>query len=393
MKKLVKDHNIESESKDFHKLKTTGGGKNYNMKNKKSSEIPPSPYYVPDGPSDRTLVFESRFETGNLLCAMKVSDNEYDLVLQNDINTNGHTQWFFFRVGNTRAGLSVKFNILNLAKPDSLYNEGMRMLSFSQLSRDGPNQLSWHRVGKDIAYHQNSFKREGNRFNRCYYTLTFTHTFTQNNDMVYFAHCFPYTYSDLCDDLTRIERDRFSQNFVNRSTLCRTLAGNRCEYITITSKDKDPKGEKNKAKRGVFISARVHPGESNASWMMKGVIEFLVSNTPEAQALRENFVFKIVPMLNPDGVINGNYRCSLAGQDLNRRWRVPSKYLHPVNWHVKRMIREFNREREIVMCCDLHGHSRRKNIFMYGNNFENRPHATRVFPFIMSKLLDFFSFE
>ena len=57
------------------------------------------------------------------------------------------------------------------------------------------------------------------------------------------------------------------------------------------------------------------------------------------------------------------------------------------------MIRGFNREREIALVCDLHGHSRRKNIFMYGNNFEQRPHATRVFPFIMSKLLDFFSFE
>jgi hypothetical protein len=30
-------------------------------------------------------------------------------------------------------------------------------------------------------------------------------------------------------------------------------------------------------------------------------------------------------MLNPDGVINGNYRCSLAGVDLNRRWKFPSK--------------------------------------------------------------------
>ena len=175
--------------------------------------------------------------------------------------------------------------------------------------------------------------------------------------------------------------------------MCRTLAGNRCEYITITSKEKDPNSEKSKAKRGVLISARVHPGESNASWMMKGVIEFLVSNTAEAQSLRENFVFKIIPMLNPDGVINGNYRCSLAGQDLNRRWKVPQRYLHPVNWHAKRMLREFMKEREIVLVCDLHGHSRRKNIFMYGNNYENRPHKTRVFPFIMSKLMDFFSFE
>ena len=36
--------------------------------------------------------------------------------------------------------------------------------------------------------------------------------------------------------------------------------------------------------------------------------------------LRDHFVFKIVPMLNPDGVVNGNYRCSLSGQDLNRQW-------------------------------------------------------------------------
>lgn len=57
------------------------------------------------------------------------------------------------------------------------------------------------------------------------------------------------------------------------------------------------------------------------------------------------------------------------------------------------MVRDFNKERDVVLVCDLHGHSRRKNIFMYGNNFDNRPHATRVFPFIMSKLLDFFSFE
>ena len=57
----------------------------------------------------------------------------------------------------------------------------------------------------------------------------------------------------------------------------------------------------------------MHPGESNASWMMKGIIDFLVSQAPEAQVLRDCFEFKIVPMQNPDGVINGNYRCSLAG--------------------------------------------------------------------------------
>jgi len=46
--------------------------------------------------SDKTLLFESRFESGNLYLAQKVSDTEYNLLMQNDINTNGHTQWFFF---------------------------------------------------------------------------------------------------------------------------------------------------------------------------------------------------------------------------------------------------------------------------------------------------------
>jgi murein tripeptide amidase MpaA len=111
--------------------------------------------------------------------------------------------------------------------------------------------------------------------------------------------------------------------------------------LTITSKDKDPKSEHSLAKKGVFISSRVHPGESNSSWMMKGLIDFLVSNTPEARVLRDKFIFKIVPMLNPDGVINGNYRCSLCGSDLNRRYKVPSKILHPVVYAVKRLVRSF----------------------------------------------------
>lgn len=36
-----------------------------------------------------------------------------------------------------------------------------------------------------------------------------------------------------------------------------------------------------------------------------GTIDFLLSKRPAAQLLRETFIFKIVPMLNPDGVING----------------------------------------------------------------------------------------
>jgi murein tripeptide amidase MpaA len=61
------------------------------------------------------------------------------------------------------------------------------------------------------------------------------------------------------------------------------------------------------------ITGRVHPGESNSSFIVEGIIDFICGQEREARMLRDIFVFKIVPMLNPDGVIVGNYRCSLGG--------------------------------------------------------------------------------
>ncbi len=68
----------------------------------------------------------------------------------------------------------------------------------------------------------------------------------------------------------------------------------------------------------VIITGRVHPGESNSSFIVEGLLNFLVSKEQGALDLRDKYVFKVVPMINPDGVIVGNYRCSLSGHDLNR---------------------------------------------------------------------------
>lgn len=53
----------------------------------------------------------------------------------------------------------------------------------------------------------------------------------------------------------------------------------------------------------IFISSRVHPGETPASYVLNGIWNFLTNEkNPQSKILRDNFVFKIVPMLNPDGV-------------------------------------------------------------------------------------------
>lgn len=139
------------------------------------------------------------------------------------------------------------------------------------------------------------------------------------------------------EDLVSIDLDPLRNSFVTRKTLCHTLAGIECQYLTITSREKIENIKKRKA---VVISGRVHPGETVGSWMMRGVLKFLTDpHNPESKMLRDNFIFKVIPMLNPDGVINGNYRCSLAGCDLNRRWKNPSKIIHPTIYNTKRLIK------------------------------------------------------
>ena len=92
-------------------------------------------------------------------------------------------------------------------------------------------------------------------------------------------------------------------------------------------------------KQIIVVSSRVHPGESNASFIFKGVLDGLTEQSDDAKFLRHNFIFKLVPMLNPDGVQHGHYRTSLMGVDLNRRWKEPSPLLHPTIFATKTLLK------------------------------------------------------
>ena len=35
----------------------------------------------------------------------------------------------------------------------------------------------------------------------------------------------------------------------------------------------------------MVLTARVHPGETNSSWMMKGLLDYLTSSAPDAKVL------------------------------------------------------------------------------------------------------------
>ncbi|CAF3828529.1 unnamed protein product [Rotaria magnacalcarata] len=340
---------------------------------------------------DTTVLFESRFESGNLMKAIQVGEFDYELYLRYDLYTKRNTQWFYFRLQNIRADKRYRFTIVNFFKPSSLYSYGMKPLIYSVLDAEDKG-IGWQRCGEDIVYYKNNLPAPDNSSSSLY-SLSWTCKFPNNNDTYYFAHCYPYTYSDLQDYLNEIQSDRFKSQYCKQKILCRTLAGNFIYLLTITNPTTAKTNNtttlpENQVKKGIVLTARVHPGETNASWMMKGLLDFLLGDSNDAKLLRENFIFKIIPMLNPDGVIVGNYRCSLSGRDLNRNYKTILKDAYPSIWHTREMIKRFMNETELVLYCDFHGHSRKQNVFVYGCENKHLPNERlkeRIFPAMLSK--------
>ncbi|KOX78681.1 Cytosolic carboxypeptidase NnaD [Melipona quadrifasciata] len=233
------------------------------------------------------LHFESRFESGNLCKVVKITDTYYQLYLRKDLYTQRHTQWYYFRISNTRSRTNYRLSIVNLCKEESLYNEGLRPLLYS-IEDAKTRAVGWRRCGENIAYYRN----------------------------------------DSSHIMKNIDNDNLAIPFV----------------------------------------------------------------------LRERFVFKLVPMLNPDGVIVGNNRCSLSGKDLNRQYRTVMRESYPSVWHTKLMIRRLLEECGVAIYCDLHAHSRKHNIFVYGCESKRTASQTKlseqVFPLMLHKnAADKFSFE
>ncbi|XP_023951838.2 cytosolic carboxypeptidase 1 isoform X2 [Bicyclus anynana] len=311
------------------------------------------------------LSFESRFESGNLRKAIQVGLREYELILMPDVNSTKRHQWFYFEVRHMQQGRPYVFNIVNCEKSDSQFNFGMKPVMYSVkeavLGRPG-----WVRAGSDICYYRNSYHYAGQKNNKCYLTVTFNIEFPHSNDVCYLAYHFPFTYSMMMTRIWQWSTQMPPGAYLRAEPLCYSLNNNEVPLLTISAEDTPANPIVDR--EIIFLTARVHPGESNASWVMDGTLRCLLGDTQHAAALRAKYVFKIVPMLNVEGVINGCHRCGLTNEDLNRRWCKPSPVLHPSIYHTKGLIEYLVRvwKKPPLVYCDYHGHSRKKNVFFYG---------------------------
>ncbi len=62
-------------------------------------------------------------------------------------------------------------------------------------------------------------------------------------------------------------------------------------------------------------------------------------------------------------------------------------------YYSKKLAHSLHSEREMILFCDMHGHSKDKNVFMYGCHDRAFPEKTRIFPYMMSKTCPYFSMK
>ena len=179
------------------------------------------------------------------------------------------------------------------------------------------------------------------------------------NTPIYFALCFPYTYSNLQEYLHKISLVKTNKNKIRFSTLNKTICGNPLDIIYISNFN-SPQIAIN-SRQSIIFTARVHPGETSGSYVIEGVINNLLNNSEQSNGLLDKYIFKIIPMLNPDGVIHGHYRNNILGKDLNRMWQDPRANTTPTIYFLKKLI-SINKP---LFFCDFHGHSNMPNCALY----------------------------
>ncbi|XP_074156242.1 cytosolic carboxypeptidase-like protein 5 isoform X2 [Sminthopsis crassicaudata] len=327
------------------------------------------------------LLFSSRFDSGNLAHVEKVdsvasegegggsggsapttggvsstSDYEFNVWTRPDCAEteyeNGNRSWFYFSVRGGIPGKLIKINIMNMNKQSKLYSQGM-----APFVRTLPTRPRWERIRDRPTFEMTETQ----------FVLSFVHRFVEGRGATtFFAFCYPFSYSD-CQDLLNQLDQRFLEShpslsspldsiYYHRELLCNSLDGLRVDLLTVSSchglrDEREPRLEQLfpdtstprpfcfSGKRIFFLSSRVHPGETPSSFVFNGFLDFILRpDDPRAQTLRRLFVFKLIPMLNPDGVVRGHYRTDSRGVNLNRQYLKPDAVLHPAIYGAKAVL-------------------------------------------------------
>jgi len=238
------------------------------------------------------------FEGGSLGRIEKVSDARFRLGAKGEKDQDGRNRqanWYYFRVD----GAPRRELILDIVDLPGEYNYKPNR---GAITKDTPPVISYdQRTWKHI----DNFDYDANE---PYLRLRIAPAAAR----FWIAHVPPYTGENLARLRAEVSRHAdFREQVIGKTPGVRDLL-----LWTIASGNSGP------AKKTAWLMFRQHSWETGSSWAGEGAVRALLRDDAESRRLRQNVIWKIFPLCDPDGVARGGVRFNVNGYDRNRNWDI-----------------------------------------------------------------------
>ena len=251
--------------------------------------------------NNSNLQIDAVFDGGNIVCKNAENPSNIRLEIRSD-NSADYRQWFYFKASHV-AKKACTFSIENAA--DAAYPEAwLKNAVFASSDR-----CTWSLLPTQYSQGVLSF------------------SLTPESDVCYFALHTPYSQARHLDLISTSLLHENCSLFASASS----VQGRKLEVLQVGRSEAD--------KPAIWIIARQHPAETMAEWFMEGLLKRLLSVDDDfGYSMAELATFYLVPNMNPDGSVLGNFRTNAAGVDLNRAWDLPDSQTSPEVYFIKQCM-------------------------------------------------------
>ena len=343
----------------------------------------------------KDVTFTSEFCSGNMKQCTQISEDEFSLLIASDCEAkyiinkiSTFKIWFYFGV-KSKNDMNIKISIINLNNFYKLFKNGYKICYNILEQNEKPS--SYQNTYKENE--ENNWKRLETEYELSVDESTNFLTIKFDFDLpkeryVLFSFCFPWSYEKNESFLKYLKgKPKNKLVYYHDEILTTSKEKRNLHLLTITSKKniisnkKEPNlnglfPDKNRCtqhdKHIIFITARVHPGETPGTLMFNGILKTLLgSDNYINKLLLDNFIFKLIPIINVDGLSNGYFRLNTEGYNLNRCYLGPSPKINPENYAITKLFYFYSSNFKVRYYFDLHADMNVRGVYTFGNALKN----------------------
>ena len=269
---------------------------------KSADRIKNCPMRLTESDFMKNFVIDSNFSGGNIIVDGMKQNTVY---IHPDLSDTA-ANWFYW---NFKATSDIDRTVTFVLNGNSY------IISASGVAYSSDNDETWNYLS-DSAY-----KTE----------FTFD---MKAGQTVHFSCAIPYVYDDLTSFLNKVKTSYSDRVAV--SALCNSEEGREVPMLTIGNTDSE---------KCVILTSRHHCCESTPSYVLEGLVEYLATNA--SSSLLDKYCFYVVPMMDVDGVENGDQGKQRIPHDHNR------DYVEQIYNSVKALV-QFAEDKTVTAFMDFH---------------------------------------